>query len=206
MEFSIPMALVDFIPVVLSMISGLIIQKQYHERMSLVDYALLCAGIIMSIVASICKALWKLLYAANIVNFISLNQMFFPMMAIGYSLAGLAMILHYFFNKKDKAVKALAVAPPVYTGTFFFVSIMILGLGEFCLGLGLEAIRLGKKKLSLVYVLAYVLLLLMGFMSTRDSSSAIVNWMAEVINLASESLLLWANIQLVKAMTAENRG
>ncbi|MCF0109807.1 MAG: hypothetical protein HUJ57_07060, partial [Erysipelotrichaceae bacterium] len=77
---------------------------------------------------------------------------------------------------------------------------------EFCLGLGLEAIRLGKKKLSLVYVLAYVLLLLMGFMSTRDSSSAIVNWMAEVINLASESLLLWANIQLVKAMTAENRG
>ena len=87
---SVPMALVDFIPVILFIISAITLQRGLYYRMSKGAFAVFSAGTIMVICAGIFKASWKLLYGAGICDFARLNQAFFPMQSVGFLLAGIA--------------------------------------------------------------------------------------------------------------------
>ena len=50
-NFSVPMAIVDFIPVVLFFISAVILQRDLYNKMSKGSFALLAAGSIMVLLA-----------------------------------------------------------------------------------------------------------------------------------------------------------
>ena len=127
-EFSTPMALTDFIPVLLFGVAAVLMQRDFYNKMPKYAFACFAAGCVNVFLAGFLKATWKLLYAAGICDFHVLNTMFLPVQSIGLLLTGFGLILMLTARKKA----ALAVAPPVFSGTFVFITMMVAGLGAMC--------------------------------------------------------------------------
>ena len=68
-DFTIPMALMDYVPVAFFAVTAILLLKDLHRKMTGGAYALLAAGCINVFSAGFLKATWKLLYAANICDF-----------------------------------------------------------------------------------------------------------------------------------------
>ncbi len=194
-EFSVPMALVDFVPVALFGISGVLMQRDLYNKMPKYAFACFAAGTINIFMAGFLKALWKLLYALGACDFHVLNTMFLPTQSLGFLLAGLGILI--MMGQKKKA--ALAVVPPLFSGTFLFVGMMVLGLGAICGSLSVLAVRMKKTALVLVFLLCFVCYMAMGYLASRDGSSASMNWIEQGINTLGQLLLLWGVSGLHKA-------
>ncbi len=201
---SVSMAIADFIPVVIFLLTSMILRKEYYGRMSRSMYSLFSAGTIMIFMAGALKALWKFLYAAGICDFDKLNHMFFPVQSIGFVFAGTAMLLTVLFrhHRKNKVYAAAAV-PAVYSGTMLFVAMMILGLMGFLGGLIIEASRKKKTAAILLFVVSFVMLLAMGYLATKDFSKPFMNWLAEIINAIGQLCMLAGTIMIVSAKKKE---
>ena len=106
---TVPMALVDYIPVVLFLVAAIVLQRSLYDEMGKGAFAVFSAGTITVFVAGLFKATWKLLYAAGICDFEALNQCFFPMQTTGFVLAGLgALTLLRRAKAAEEAAKAAA--------------------------------------------------------------------------------------------------
>lgn len=191
---TVPMALVDFIPVGLFLVTALLLQRDLHPQMKQAHFSLLSAGTLMIFLAGFCKALWKLLYALNLCDFQALNSMFFPMQSLGFVLTGLGLVLMLTTSKK--ATATLAVAPAVFSGTMVFVSLTILGTMGLCGSLGVLAARIGRKKAIAWFAVAFVLMLGMGYLSSRDFADPASHWMAEGTNVVGQTVLLLGVLDL----------
>lgn len=185
-EFSVAMALVDFIPVIFFLMAAVILQRDFYNKMSKGAFALFAAGTIDVICAGGLKALYKLLYALNVCDFQPLSQMFFPVQSIGFLLAGLgvvAMLTH------KQGIASVAAAPAFWSGTFLFVGLMVAGLGCMDAGLMIMAKRLKKVKLIPIFVISFVCCLGMGYLSSKTFDKASMNWIAEIVNVAGQGML-----------------
>ena len=198
---SIPMALVDYIPVAFFTISGMLLLRGLYKAMSKGAYALLAAGVLMIACAGFFKATWKLLYAANLCDFERLNQVFFPMQATGFVLAGLAMVSLLVF--KQHKVYSVAAAPAVFSGTMIFVGMMVLGAVGLCGSLAVIAKRMKKPLAVVLFILAFVFMMMMGYLSSKDFADPSMNWIAEGVNLVGQLVLLLGVNTLMKAGLAD---
>ena len=120
--------------------------------------------------------------------------MFFPVQSIGFLLAGIAMIWYVFQNKK----MYLLSMPPVFSGTFLFVGFMCGGLLLLDLSLCVIARRMKKTWLMVLFILSFVCSLCMGYLSSKDFTEALMNWLAEGINVIGQGALLAGTIILKK--------
>lgn len=111
MEFSVPMALADFVPVVLFLIGAILLQRELYPRLGKGQFALFAAGTIDVFCAGALKASYKLLYALGVCDFTKLNEMFFPVQSIGFLLAGLAMAAFCSISRKRRPYAALPRSP-----------------------------------------------------------------------------------------------
>lgn len=197
-QFTIPMALMDFVPVVLFIVTAVFLLRDLYHLMSKGAYALMAAGSIMISVAGSFKALWKLLYAAGICDFEVLNHLFFPMQSVGFTLLGLSLVALLLFRQTTgrPMTMAVAAAPAVYKGTMLFVGLIVLGTAGLCGGLCGLAARLKRRKAIILFVLAFILMLSMGYLSSRDSSSAAMNWIEQSVNAAGQLCLLLGVLDL----------
>lgn len=196
---SISMALVDYIPVTIFLISMIKLQRDLYNKMSKGAFAVFSCGGIMVFTAGLFKASWKLLYCANICDFQALSQTFFPMQATGFLLtaAGIVAMLCYPQGSGDKLL-SVAVVPAVFKGTFIFVTMMCLGLIGLCASLSVIAVKMKKSKIVILFAVACIGLLGMGYMSTKDFTDPMMNWIAEILNTASQTCLLCGVIALRK--------
>lgn len=194
-HFSVPMALVDYIPVLFFGIAALLLQKDLYGKMRKDAFALFAAGTINIFSAGFLKATWKLLYAADICDFAALNTMFLPVQSIGFLLAGVGIVLMLATRKKA----AVCYAPPVFSGSFIFISMMVLGLGSICTCLSILAVKMKKKGAVALFVLAFLASMGMGAMSGQDTTLAWVNWTEQAINCVGQGLLLWGVVILHRA-------
>ena len=194
-HFSIPMALVDFIPVLFFGYAAALLQQDLYDKMRKSHFALFAAGTINIFAAGFLKAAWKLLYAAGVCDFASLNTMFLPVQSIGFLLAGLGIVLMMTSRKKV----LLAVAPPVFSGSIVFIMMMVLGLGSICTCLSILAVRMKKKAAAVLFVAAFLCSMGMGAMSGQDATLAWVNWVEQGINCVGQGLLMWGVMILHKA-------
>ena len=201
-DFSIAMALVDYIPVILFLIASIMLQRDLYNKMSKGAFALFSAGTINIFSAGALKAFYKLLYAAGICDFASLNDMFFPVQSIGFLLAGIGM-LAMIFHKQGNGIVALSVAPPLWKGTFLFVGLMVAGLGCMDAGLIILANRVKKRSAIVFFVVSFICSMAMGYLSSRDFAQASMNWIAEGINIVGQGCLLAGVWMLHKAGLAE---
>lgn len=194
-DFSVGMALFDYLPVALFAIAAVVLMRDLYNKMSKGAFALFAAGLIDIILCGALKAAYKLLYALGVCDFTPLNAMFFPTQSIGFLLAGIgvvAMICH----RQKKA--ALAAVPPVFTGTFLFVSFMVAGLGMVDVVLAILSVKLKKPWLIVLFAIAFVCSLGMGYLSTKNFANASMNWIAEGVNFLSQALFLTGALLLHK--------
>jgi len=194
-EFTVPMALVDYIPVLLFGAAAVLLQRDLYNKMPKYAFACFAAGTINLFIAGFLKATWKLLYALGICNFQSLNIMFLPTQSIGFLLAGLGVVLMLAGRKR----RVLAVAPPVFSGTMLFISMMVLGLGTICTGLSIVAVRMKKSSAALLFVLSFLCSMGMGYLSSRDAASAAVNWIEQGVNCVGQGAMLLGALTLHRA-------
>ena len=191
-EFTVPMALVDFIPVLLFAAASVILMRDLYNKMSKGAFALFAAGSIDAAVAGACKALYKLLYAAGVCDFAALSDMFFPVQSIGFLLMGLGMLAMLCHRQKEKA--AAVAAPAAFKGTMIFVGMMMAGLCMMTVVLSVLSRKLKKGWLTVLFVLALVCMLAMGYLSTRDFTQASMNWIAQGVNIAGQGFLLLGTV------------
>lgn len=192
--FTIPMALMDFIPVLFFGYAAALLQRDLYDKMRKSHFALFAAGTIDIFAAGFLKALWKLLYAANICDFHALNTMFLPVQSIGFLLAGIGIVM--MLMKKPMPVLA---APPVFSGSVIFIMMMVLGLGSICTVLSIIALRMKKKGAAILFIAAFLCSMGMGAMSGQDTTQAWVNWVEQSINCVGQGLLMLGVITLDKA-------
>lgn len=189
MEFTIGMALVDYIPVIFFFLATANLMRDLYDKMTKASFALFAAGSVNITIAGALKATWKLLYAAGICNFEALNNMFFPTQSLGFMLAGIGILLMLIKNKNNNKAAALAVAPPVFSGTFVFVGLMVAGLGLIDAVLCILAVKLKKPALIAIFVVSFVCSLGMGYLSSKDFAEASMNWIAEGVNVVGQGAL-----------------
>ena len=194
-HFSIPMALMDFVPVLFFGVAAVLLQKDLYARMGRDAFALFAAGTINIFAAGFLKALWKLLYAAGICDFALLNSMFLPVQSIGFLMAGAGILLAVICKRRGMT----AVAPAVFSGSVIFISMMVLGLGAICTCLSIIAVRMKKKSAMILFALAFLCSMGMGAMSGQDSTQAWVNWTEQTINCVGQCLLMAGVLILHKA-------
>ena len=199
-NFTVPMALMDFVPVIFFGVTAVLLLRDLYSRMVKGAYALLAAGCVNVFLAGFCKATWKLLYAAGVCDFTALEQMFLPVNSMGLLFVGLSLVGMLCFNKKKVM---LSVAPVPFSGSMVFIMMMVVGLGGMCAGLSVLASRMKKSKTIVLFVLSFVCAMGMGYMSSQDSSQAWVNWVEQSINTVSQLCLMLGVIVLHKAGLAE---
>ena len=188
-EFSVAMALVDYIPVALVAVASVILMRDLYNKMSKGAFALFAAGMIDIVCAGGLKATYKLLYAAGICDFEALSNMFFPVQSIGFLLAGIGVVAMIAHRQKKPAAMALA-APVFFSGTFIFVGLMVAGLGMLDTVLCILSAKLKKPWLMIFFILSFVCSLGMGYLSTKNFEQASMNWIAEGVNVVGQGALL----------------
>ena len=191
---SVPMALMDYIPVIFYGFTASILCRDLFGKMSRQVYTMFSAGTVFIFLAGLLKATWKLLYGAGICDFQALNNIFLPVQSIGFLLTGVAAVLMLV----GKKVPVLAV-PPVFGGTMVFIPMMVLGLGAIITVLSLLAAKLKKKGLIVLFVLSFLASLAMGGMASQDSSQAWVNWVEQSLNCVGQGALLLGVMLLDRA-------
>ena len=195
-NFTIPMALMDFVPVIFFGFTAVLLINDLSNKMSKAVFTLFAAGCFNVFLAGFCKALWKLLYAANICDFVALEEMFMPVNSIGLLLVGVSLILMVCLKKKSAVFSA---APVALTSSMPFIMMMVVGLGGMCASLSIVACKMKKGKVMILFILSFVCAMAMGYMSSRDSTLAWVNWAEQSINTISQLCLMMGTIALHKA-------
>ena len=195
-NFTIPMALMDFVPVIFFGISAALLLRDLHNKMSPGVYALFAAGGVNVFLAGFCKALWKLLYAANICDFKALEEMFMPVNSLGLLFAGVALVI--MVVRKPRGA-LYSVAPVAFVSSLPFIIMMVVGLGGMCAALSIVAAKMKKSKAIILFVASFVCAMAMGYMSGQDSTQAWVNWAEQSINTVSQLCLMLGVIALHKA-------
>ena len=200
-DFSVAMGLMDFVPVAFFAATTVILLRDLYNKMNRAAYTLLAAGTVNVFTAGFCKALWKLLYAANICDFQPLEQMFLPVNSLGLLLVGIGLIGMLCQKRKDTVM--LSAAPVVFGGSMLFIMMMVVGLGGMCAVMSILAAKMKKKSTIVLFVLSFICAMGMGYMSSQDSSLAWVNWVEQSINTVSQLCLMLGTIALHKAGLAE---
>ncbi len=196
-HFTIPMALVDYLPVLFFGVTAVLLLRDLYNAMGKGAYALFACGMLNVFCAGFLKATWKLLYAANICDFAALNTMFLPVQSIGFLMIGLGLVGMLCGKKKNTVL--LSAAPAVFSGSVIFIMMMVLGLGTLCTVLSILAAGRKKKWLIALFALAFLCSMGMGAMSGQDATQAWVNWTEQGINCASQLCLMVGTILLHKA-------
>ena len=166
-QFTVPMALMDFVPVIFFGVTAVILLRDLYNKMVKGAYALLAAGSINVFMAGFCKALWKLLYAANICDFVALEEMFMPVNSIGLLFVGMSLVGMLCFKRRSAM---LSVAPVAFTSSMPFIMMMVVGLGGMCTGLSILAAKMKKGKTMILFIASFVCAMAMGYLSSQDST------------------------------------
>ena len=180
--YTVPMALFDFVPVILFGVSGRLLMRDLYNKMSKGAFACLDLGVCIAFLAGFLKALYKLLIALGVGEFALLNTLFLPLQSSGLLLTGLGIVLMLALRKNTAALMA-----PLTLG---FISMMVLGLGGMCAGLSVAAKKMKKGWLIPVFVLCFVCYMGMGYLASRGGDSAADNWIEQGVNTVGQILLL----------------
>lgn len=178
-QFTVPMAIADFIPVILFALSMLIVFKDLNKRMNTLTKGLFGLGSILVTLAGCIKAAYKLLYALGIGDFIWMNNQFFANQAIGFVLAGVGLTMLV-----SKGTKNYGLIP-----TMALVGLMVVGLGAMDASLAYIANQLKQKKAMVLIIVSFFFSMAMGYLCSKNFDGALMNWIAQGINIAGQACL-----------------
>lgn len=204
-DYSVFMALVDLVPVVLFFLAGLILMTRLYQgedgkrRMSAASYAMLSSGTLMVGLSGFLKSLWKILAALNIVDYVQLNLSFFVFQSFGFLFFALGLIPVLGMSKEAKAkgettlfssslflmafMAATTVATEMareplvqYTGSVPFIALQTLGCATAQIILCIAAFRIRNTKAGIAFVISFVTMWGMGFLAAMDGKMSVTLW------------------------------
>ena len=184
---TVPMALMDFVPVLLFGAAWVILYRDLRNKLDLCSGVLLPLGAALVLLAGFFKAVWKLQNAVGATAVDLFNKAFFPCQSIGFILLGVGMLA--FMYGKRRIVRSL---------TMVFVMGMVLGNLGMSAGLVYIAKKVKKAAVPL-FILSFVFILMMGYLSSRDFAQASMHWVAQSVNVIGEGLLFAGALLLHKA-------
>ncbi len=194
-DFSVGMALFDYIPVIFFAIGAIILLGDLYNKMSKIVFAIFASGVMNVMLAGFFKATWKLLVACGVSGFDKLDAMFFPVQTLGFLFAGIAIVL--MLASRNKA--HLAMEPL----TLICIIGMVGGLGMLDVGLCILAKKLKKPAVIAIFAVSFVCCLGMGYLSSKDFDKASMNWIAEFVNFCGQGLFALGVWMLHKAGLAD---
>ncbi len=180
-EFTVSMALFDFVPVIFFIISLIIIGKDLDKRMDIINKVIYYIGFVMVAAAGTIKASYKLLYGAGIGDFEWMSKQFFTNQSIGFLVTGAALLFSLRKKKDNNSSENFIVIP-----TMALVGGSVVGLMSIYAALCRYAAKLGKTSAIVFFVISSLLSLSMGYLSTKDFSTAYMNWIAQAVNATSQ--------------------
>lgn len=185
-EFSIPMAIVDYIPVVLFALAMITVIRNL-KKSNPFGLVLLMIGSLMVSSAGFFKATYKLLYAFGAGDFVWMSNQFFSNQALGFLFSGVGLMICV-MNMKNREY--------VFLPTMALVGIMVVGLAAMDAGLCFLANKLKKRSALVCFIISFFLCLMMGYLSSKDFDKAFMNWLAQGINILGQ-LLIYLGVRIL---------
>ena len=176
--YSIPMAIVDFLPVLFYFLAAWLIARDLYNKTSKTAFSFLAAGSLMVFIGGAFKALWKLLFCFGI-NYPFFYACFFPMQAPGLCLylAGLIMTL------KGAKKAGLNVVATTVTSSMPLLMFQTLGSIGSLVCMCIIAKKMKQPRAIVLFVLSVICILGMGYLAaTLDSSLSWANWVEQGVN------------------------
>ena len=200
---TVPMAIIDFVPVVMFFIAAVILQRDLYSKLVKGAFALLASGSILVLLGGFYKATWKILYALNVCDFEALDISFFPIQAPGFLLVFLGLTA---LKEKDfGSPTALAVAPVIYRSNLIFIIMQVVGFGGIQYCMVRIALFMKKRLAAVLFILSFIFILGMGYLGAKFDDSSSMHWLAQGTNILSQGCFMWGTIILHKAGLAQTK-
>ena len=184
---TVPMALMDFVPVLLFGAAWLILYKDLKNKLDLCSGVLLPLGAALVFLAGFLKATWKMQNAIGAAPVELFNKMMFPTQSVGFLLMAVGMLALMY--GKRKSARSLTM-----------VWVMLTVLGNLGASAGLVWIASKVKKAAVpLFIVAFVCSMMMGYLSSRDFAQASMHWIAQSVNTLGQALLLVGALLVHKA-------
>ncbi len=184
---TVPMALMDFVPVLLFGAAWLILYRDLKNKLDLCSGTLLPLGAGLVFLAGLLKAVWKLQNAVGAAPVELFNKGFFPTQSVGFLLMAVGMLALMY--GKRKSARSLTM-----------VWVMLTVLGNLGASAGLVWIASKVKKAAApLFIVAFVFSMMMGYLSSRDFAQASMHWIAQSVNTLGQALLLVGALMVHKA-------
>lgn len=200
---TVPMAIVDFIPVVLFFAAAVLLQRDLYNKMVKGAYALLATGSVMVLIGGLFKAGWKILYALSICDYPLLENSFFPMQGPGFLMVFLALVGMFTPWNRGRTVTMSVAAVPVYTSSMPFVIMQTVGCAGAQWSLFALSLKMRQRLAAVMYVISFWFMLGMGYLSATFDDSSSMHWMAQCVNIVSQGSFLWGTVLLHRAGLAD---
>ena len=184
---TVPMALMDFVPVLLFGAAWLILYRDLKNKLNLCSGILLPLGAGLVFLAGFLKATWKMQKALGVPAVELFNKMMFPTQSVGFLLMAVGMLALMY--GKRKSARSLTM-----------VWVMLTVLGNLGASAGLVWIASKVKKAAVpLFIVAFVCSMMMGYLSSRDFAQASMHWIAQSVNTLGQGLLLVGALLVHKA-------
>lgn len=206
MEFNLPMAFVDTIPVIIYFIANLKMLKCCYNKMSMAQFSLVSCGTIMLFCGATCKIIWKFLYALKICNYTTLSECFFPMQSFAFFMLAFSLSGMLRNSKKEKNI-TLYSAVPVVTTHMPFIMVTFLSTIYMTAELIRISLKLNKKAIWFI-VLYFAGTVGQAGISSMTNNMAVENaamfhWIAEGVHILTQTMFLITAIIFEKSGFAE---
>lgn len=184
---TVPMALMDFVPVLLFGAAWVILYRDLKNKLNLCSGILLPLGAGLVFLAGFLKATWKMQKALGVPAVELFNKMMFPTQSVGFLLMAVGMLALMY--GKRKSARSLTM-----------VWVMLTVLGNLGASAGLVWIASKVKKAAVpLFIVAFVCSMMMGYLSSRDFAQASMHWIAQSVNTLGQVLLLVGALLVHKA-------
>ena len=201
---TVTMALVDCVPVILFMVAAVILQRDLYDLLPKGAYSLVAAGSIMAFLGGLMKALWKILYATGVCDYVLLDHALFVLQGPGFLLFFLGLTGLFWWgrasgeNNAEPAALAAGAAPAATTTSIPFIVMQVVGLGGAQVLLAVAGARRGSRLAPVAFALAFVFMLGMGYLGAKFGDSSSMHWVAQLTNTLSMACFLWGTLLLHK--------
>ena len=184
---TVPMALMDFVPVLLFGAAWVILYRDLKNKLNLCSGILLPLGAALVFLAGLLKAVWKLQSALGAAPVELFNKMMFPTQSVGFLLMAVGMLALMYGQRKS--ARSLTM-----------VWVMLTVLGNLGASAGLVWIASKVKKAAVpLFIVAFVCSMMLGYLSSRDFAQASMHWIAQSVNTLGQALLLVGALLVHKA-------
>lgn len=182
-DYSILMAIVDFLPVIFYFLAAWLIANDLYPHVNKTTYGFLAAGSLMCFIGGAFKALWKLLFCFGI-NYPAFFTSFFPMQAPGFILYFVGIIMAM---KQLKAVKTSdtvnMITATTVTSSAPLLAFQSIGSVGSLICLSILGFRTKNAQAGAFFILSIIFLFgMVGLSATIDSSLSWANWVEQGVN------------------------